>query len=157
MNDSPLWLSASLACLLTLVLLACAACLFLIRRVNRLSRSEQRTEQRLIQLAVDFRGLEQRVREMKGQQREASAAARSESPPSLISIPDMTTRPPDESDDAANLAQKHAEVWAMAERGLAAAEIARSTRRPIGEVELILGLRGRRNASKSAGDHVNAT
>ncbi len=160
MNDLPVWLSASLACLLSLSLLSCAACLFLIRRVNRPSRSEEVSEQRLIQLALDLRRLDQRVRELEGRHRENGPAADSTdrpAPPSLISIPDMSRPADGETDEAANLAQKHADIWSMAERGLGAAEIARTTGRPIGQVELIVGLHRRHNALRSAGDHAKTT
>lgn len=160
MNDSLVWLSASLACLLSLSLLSGAACLFLIRRAHRASQSEQSSEQRLIQLALDLRRLDQRVRELEGLHRDNGPAADSTeraAPPSLISIPDMSRPADGETDEAANLALKHADVWSMAERGLGAAEIARSTGRPIGQVELIVGLHRRHNALRSAGDHAKTT
>lgn len=164
MNDSLVWLSASLACLLTLSLLSNAACLFLIRRANRSSRSEHLNEQRLIQLSLDLRRLEQRVRELEGSPSEvarrgvfrAHGPDNREAAPSLISVPDMTLQTENET-DAASLAQKHGDVWTMAERGLDAAEIARATGRPIGQVELIVRLHRHHHASKKSGQHAGTT
>jgi len=164
MNDSLLWLSASLACLLCLSLLSTAASLFLIRRANHPSRSEHLAEQRLIQLSLDLRRLEQRVRELErrrlstesaGAPRDPGSTAR-EAAPSLISVPNMTLQA-DVDTDAANLDPKHEDVWTMAERGLDAAEIARTTGRPIGQVELIIRLHRHHHASKNAGEHAGTT
>jgi len=165
MNDSLVWLSASLACLLFLSLVSTAACLFLIRRANRPSRSEHLNEQRLIQISLDLRRLEQRVRELEGRPGGTGAASIARNPdsgereaaPSLISVPDMTRQTANESDDAASLAQKHEDVWTMAERGQNAAEIARATGRPIGQVELIMRLHRHQNTSRNAGEHAEAT
>ncbi len=171
MNYSHFWLSASLACNFTLVLLAVATCLFLIRRVDRLSRFEQMTEQRLIQLAFDLRRLEQRTYELEHRrgagpivgQSGSTGAPRSqksgetETVPPLISVPDLTFQGEGEADDAASLAQKHGDVWAMAEAGLGPVEISQTTGRPIGQVELIVGLYRQYHASRSAGDHAKST
>lgn len=157
MDDSLLWLSASLACLLLLSLLSTAACLFLIRRGNRPSQSDYLNEQRLIQLSLDLRRLEQRVRELEGPRAGHPGSDDREPAPSLISVPDMSRPTAVETGSAPAPPRKHEDVWAMAQRGASAAEIARATGRPIGQVEIILRLQQHQRASKNAGEHAEAT
>jgi hypothetical protein len=70
----------------------------------------------------------------------ASATA---SGPTLISVPDLAAPPASNSEAAAELDRRFGPVWAMADAGMAADAIARETGYPIGQVELILGLRRR--------------
>lgn len=157
MNDAFLWLSASLACLLLLSLLSTAACLFLIRRGNRPSQSEYLNEQRLIQLSLDLRRLEQRVRELEGPRVRNPDDGDREAAPSLISVPDMSRPTAGGSEGAPIPSRKHEDVWAMADQGASAVEIARATGRPIGQVEIILRLQQHQRASKNAGEHAEIT
>lgn len=160
MNDSTLWLSASLACLLSLSLLSTAACLFLIRRSARSSRTEHLNEQRLIQLSLEVRRLEQRVRELEGPQARGPGSDDHEPAPSLISVPDMKRRADGQPDEAPPSPTTHEDARAMAQRGLSAAEIARATGRPIGQVEIILRLQQQYQqprATKNAGEHAETT
>jgi hypothetical protein len=63
----------------------------------------------------------------------------------LIAVPDLTasssSSPPDE------LARRFGSIWDLAEAGASPESIARDTGQPIGQVELILGLRSPRAAS----------
>ena len=63
--------------------------------------------------------------------------------PTLISVPDLSAPPSPASEAAAGLDRRFGPVWAMADEGLAIDAIARETGYPIGQVELILGLRRR--------------
>lgn len=70
--------------------------------------------------------------------------------PTLISVPDLAAPPASNSEAAAELDRRFGPVWAMADEGVAIGAIARETGYPIGQVELILGLR-RRLLSAEAG------
>ena len=62
--------------------------------------------------------------------------------PTLIVVPNLATSIPEASTAAAaELSQRFGAIWALAESGLSAEAIARATGQPIGQVELILGLR----------------
>ncbi len=163
MNDSDFWLSASLTCNFLLVLLSTGTCLFLIRRVSQIVRARDTADQRLIQLAFDLRRLEQRVAQFGPR----PSIPRSEGPsppppkptdaPSLIAVPDLSYQGEGDGEDADSLARKHGEVWALAEAGRDPAAIADATGRPIGQVELIVGLYRQVQATRNVGDHARAT
>ncbi len=61
--------------------------------------------------------------------------------PTLIAVPDLSAPPPEPSPAAAELAQRFGAIWERADRGEPADLIARATGQPIGQVELVLGLR----------------
>jgi hypothetical protein len=163
-NHSDFWLSASLACNFLLVLLSAASCLFLIRRLDQIVRARATSEQRLIQLAFDLRKLEQRLAQIDPRPTSASVAAssppalkHSEAAPSLIAVPDLSYQGDGAGDDAESLARKHGDVWALVEAGRDPSEIADATGRPIGQVELIVGLYRQYQAPRNVGDHARAT
>ena len=60
--------------------------------------------------------------------------------PMLIAVPDLTG-PPAETTAAAELTRRFRAIWDLADAGASAGAIARGTGQPIGQVELILGLR----------------
>ena len=66
--------------------------------------------------------------------------------PTLIAVPHLPA-PASEGSAAAELGRRFGAIWALADSGASADEIARSTGQPIGQVELILGLRRQLNAS----------
>lgn len=72
-------------------------------------------------------------------------AAQEPAGPTLISVPNLSASDePEVSDEAsAALGRRFAAVWEMADSGAAPEAIARETGHPIGQVELILGLRRR--------------
>ncbi len=72
--------------------------------------------------------------------------------PRLIAVPDLSTPPSDETDTAEALRQRYQEIWDQADSGLDAEAIARASGQPIGQIELILGLR--RFGSTSRADRV---
>jgi hypothetical protein len=61
--------------------------------------------------------------------------------PTLISVPDLSSAAADSAAASAELEQRFGPIWDMAATGAAAEEIARATGHPVGQVELILGLR----------------
>ena len=68
--------------------------------------------------------------------------------PTLIAVPHLAAPAhAPEGSAAADLDRRFGAIWALADSGASADEIARSTGQPIGQVELILGLRRQLNAS----------
>jgi hypothetical protein len=63
--------------------------------------------------------------------------------PTLIFVPNLASPPSANSEAAAELDRRFGPIWAMADEGTPAEAIARETGYPIGQVELILGLRRR--------------
>jgi hypothetical protein len=61
--------------------------------------------------------------------------------PTLISVPDLAAPSSPASEAEAMLGRRFGAVWAMADSGVPVETIARETGHPIGQVELILGLR----------------
>lgn len=143
MTDSYFWIATCLGCLLAMTVLAVGTGLFLVRRLDGLVRSQEASEQRLVQLAFELRRLEH----------EAAYGSRQKSAvvDDLISVPDLSAE--GVPDDATNLAEKHADVWALLDTGRSPQEIARETGRPIGQVEVIAGLYRQRQATRSQGRH----
>ncbi|WP_435018334.1 hypothetical protein TA3x_000299 [Tundrisphaera sp. TA3] len=77
----------------------------------------------------------------------ADPAEVAEAGPTLIAVPRLEiTKPPAASD----MDRRFADVWALADAGTPAATIAGHTGYPIGQVELILGLRRRLPATAGA-------
>lgn len=70
--------------------------------------------------------------------------------PTLIAVPDLNapTTPQMPSDAAAELAQRFGAVWDLAQKGHPAEAIARATGQPIGQVDLVLGLRRQLHAAE---------
>jgi hypothetical protein len=158
-NYTYFWLTSGLACLFALVLLSTATCLFLVRRLDGLSHAHDATEQRVIQLAYELRRLEHLAGEIErrrgaGRSHDDGrdwASDEGSSPAALISVPNLGIE--DGADDAAGFAEKHHEIWALVEAGRTAVEIAQETGRPIGQVELIVGLVRQHHASQTQGRH----
>jgi hypothetical protein len=61
--------------------------------------------------------------------------------PPLIAIPNLAATAHDRQAAIGTLAQRHAAIWTLADRGASSEVIARATGQPIGQIELILGLR----------------
>jgi hypothetical protein len=72
--------------------------------------------------------------------------------PTLITVPDLSARPRGSrpSSVSPEFSRRFGAVWALADSGAPAEAIARATGHPIGQVELILGLR-RQAAPESKG------
>jgi hypothetical protein len=75
-------------------------------------------------------------------QRTHRGTASAVSGPTLIVVPSLATTAPDASKAAAaELSQRFGAIWALADSGHSPEAIAQTTGQPIGQVELILGLR----------------
>ncbi|HEX8204327.1 MAG TPA: hypothetical protein VF590_27865, partial [Isosphaeraceae bacterium] len=61
--------------------------------------------------------------------------------PTLIAVPDLAGPPGEAEAASAELARRFGAIWDLADAGAPAEAIARGTGQPIGQVELILGLR----------------
>lgn len=61
--------------------------------------------------------------------------------PTLIAVPDLSGGPAEAAEASAELARRFGAIWDLADAGASAEAIARGTGQPIGQVELILGLR----------------
>ena len=74
--------------------------------------------------------------------------------PTLIAVPDLAavagSNPGEPAAASAELGRRFGAIWALAEAGSPAEVIARETRQPIGQVELILGLRRQLDAASAA-------
>jgi hypothetical protein len=78
---------------------------------------------------------------------------RNEDESSMIAVPDLAALP-DERDSASSpLSQRYAAIWALADQGASPEVIARATGQPIGQIELILGLRRHIDGSRTTIPH----
>jgi hypothetical protein len=59
----------------------------------------------------------------------------------LIAIPNLASTASDREATLSSLTQRYAAIWTLADTGASADVIARATGQPIGQIELILGLR----------------
>lgn len=146
--------------LLALVSAMAGALWWRLRAARRLpsARSLQAWNERLDVLESLVRGITERTSERPahpvGPRRTvridpASVASKA---PTLIAVPDLSTPPPEKSDAGETLRQRYQEIWDQADAGLDAESIARASGQPIGQIELILGLR--RFGSDSRSDRV---
>jgi hypothetical protein len=72
----------------------------------------------------------------------------------LIAVPNLASTPPTDRDAAVNgLTQRYAAIWTLADQGASAEVIARATGQPIGQIELILGLRRQVDGNRTAIPH----
>jgi hypothetical protein len=60
---------------------------------------------------------------------------------SLISVPNLAAGPEDREPSSNSLSQRYAAIWTLADQGATPDAIAKATGQPIGQIELILGLR----------------
>jgi hypothetical protein len=73
--------------------------------------------------------------------------------PSLIAVPDLAGLPEERDSSTSPLSQRYAAIWALAETGASPEVIARATGQPIGQIELILGLRRHIDGSRTTIPH----
>ncbi len=64
-----------------------------------------------------------------------------EDEPPMIAVPDLGSRPDERDPSSSPLSQRYAAIWTLADQGASPEVIARATGQPIGQIELILGLR----------------
>ncbi len=77
--------------------------------------------------------------------------------PTLIAVPNLATDEEQREGRAgSDLGTLHGEAWALAAVGAPPQEIARQTGRPIGQIELIVGLYRRLHSSRGSVDHARS-
>jgi hypothetical protein len=143
MTDSYFWIATCLGSLLAMTVLAVGMGLYLVRRIDGLVRSQEASENRLVQLAYELRRLEHDAA--------FSAKQKSAVVDDLISVPDLAVA--GTPSDAESLAEKHRDVWTLLDAGRSLQEIARETSRPIGQVEVIAGLYRQHQSAQAQGRH----
>lgn len=70
--------------------------------------------------------------------------------PTLIAVPDLATMTRPSAEAALELVRRFGPIWDLADSGASAEAIARVTEQPIGQVELILGLRRSRGGETTS-------
>jgi hypothetical protein len=94
-----------------------------------------------------------RLRAMRAQSKRGDARAEVAPAPTLIAVPSLAA-PASEREAAINgISHRYAAVWALADSGASADVIARATGQPIGQIELILGLRRQIDANRTKVPH----
>ncbi|HZW29807.1 MAG TPA: hypothetical protein VFF52_03815 [Isosphaeraceae bacterium] len=82
-----------------------------------------------------------------------SAAIADESP--LITVPNLASTSQDRQATQGSLAQRYAAIWTLADSGTSPEVIARATGQPIGQIELILGLRRQIDGARTTRPHAS--
>jgi hypothetical protein len=72
---------------------------------------------------------------------------------SLISVPNLAADQDDRDASSSSLSQRYGAIWTLADGGASPEVIAKATGQPIGQVELILGLRKHIDGSRSTIPH----
>ena len=92
-----------------------------------------------------------RGRRVSGDRNSARAVSARE--PTLIAVPTLEGASNDRDVTVSGLKERHAAIWTLAENGATAEVIARATGQPVGQIELILGLRRQIDGTKSSAAH----
>jgi hypothetical protein len=77
--------------------------------------------------------------------------------PTLIAVPSLAAPPSEREASIEGISHRYAAIWSLADSGAPADVIARATGQPIGQIELILGLRRQIDASHTKVPHVPQT
>jgi hypothetical protein len=136
---------------------------------QRRSRWEQLVEQRWRALAGQVRALENRLTQhesIKPVDPSMRSLTRDDSPgrlgsvradcshePALIAVPNLEGEPHDREGSVSALKERYAAIWALADNGAKPDVIARATGQPIGQIELILGLRRQIDGTRTIFSH----
>lgn len=75
------------------------------------------------------------------------------SAPTLIAVPSLAAPPSEREASIDGISQRYAAIWSLADSGASADVIARATGHPIGQIELIMGLRRQIDASRNKTPH----
>jgi len=81
------------------------------------------------------------------------ARAESTPAPTLIAVPSLAAPPNDREASISGISHRYSAIWSLADSGASADVIARATGQPIGQIELILGLRRQIDASRTKVPH----
>jgi hypothetical protein len=136
---------------------------------QRRSRSEQLIELRWRELADQVRALENRQTQHESIKpdfpgmrslgradspgRRGSVRADGTHEPALIAVPNLEGEPHDRDVTASGLKERYAAIWALADTGAKPDVIARATGQPVGQIELILGLRRQIDGTRTIFSH----
>jgi hypothetical protein len=85
----------------------------------------------------------------------ASAEAGAKIEPALIAVPSLAAVPNERDAAISGLTQRYAAIWTLADTGASAEVIARATGQPIGQIELILGLRRQIDGNRNIIPHAS--
>jgi hypothetical protein len=75
--------------------------------------------------------------------------------PRLIAVPNLASAAGDREAMLSGLSQRYAAIWTLADQGASAEVIARATGQPIGQIELILGLRRQIDGTRTTIPHAS--
>jgi hypothetical protein len=128
----------------------------LARRLDELAGRHRALEARLARIEASSIGAAMAIASHPGGPRVGRRADRGTSAtsggPTLIAVPNLASPPSMASEAAAELDRRFGAVWAMADSGAPIEVMARETGYPIGQVELILGLRRQLLAAEAGPD-----
>jgi len=82
-----------------------------------------------------------------------ATAADSSLEPALIAVPSLAGSPTDREASVSGLTERYAAIWTLAESGGSPEVIARATGQPIGQINLILGLRRQIDGTRTTIPH----
>ena len=85
--------------------------------------------------------------------RPAETRVEPEGDASIISVPNLAAGPEEREAPANSLSQRYAAIWTLADQGASPEVIAKATGQPIGQIELILGLRRHIDGSRTTIPH----
>jgi hypothetical protein len=89
-----------------------------------------------------------------GYPRQQTGAAGAQDERALIAVPNLTAAPSNLRDaSVSGLTQRYAAIWTLADQGASPEVIARATGQPIGQIELILGLRRQIDGTRTTISH----
>jgi hypothetical protein len=163
------WLVVTVAAAFLLVGIA-ASPLAWIALLHHRSGSERQSQRRFLDLAGQLRALQARLerweasckslrndgpsqpvgtshsrtarpREWSERGRATTSPVSSTEEATLIAVPNLASAASDREAALHGLTQRYAAIWTLADTGASAEVIARATGQPIGQIELILGLR----------------
>ena len=75
----------------------------------------------------------------------------------MISVPNLAADQEDRETSSSSLSQRYGAIWTLADEGASPEVIAKATGQPIGQIELILGLRKHIDGSRSTIPHAPHT
>jgi len=94
-------------------------------------------------------------RPLNGARREHTLATTADTTlePALIAIPNLAGAPTDREASVSGLTERYAAIWTLADSGGSPEVIARATGQPIGQIDLILGLRRQIDGTRTTRPH----
>jgi hypothetical protein len=89
--------------------------------------------------------------------RDDAIRSESELAPTLITVPGLSPPPNEREASIEGMTHRYSAIWSMADSGASPDAIARATGQPVGQVELILGLRRQIDAHRTKLSHDSET